>query len=169
MAPIAPVETKDQGNGLEMHAEASKASDQVSRLQSVCSAPSSGRRGAACVRLQTRVNHHYQLKTAVLEGLVGQGVLVAPEPESSSDTEGAESSPGSKLDVRLKVRLQRLQMEREGQEREFQLRRELELKKLEAETAIRMREVELQASSIFSEASACHTDRNGPWQRQRYQ
>lgn len=74
------------------------------------------------------------------EGTVGKPVTLPPFVPSSS-----ESSPGSKLDVRMKVRLQRLEMEREGQEREFQLRRELELKKLDAETAVRMRQLELQA------------------------
>lgn len=56
-----------------------------------------------------------------------------------------ESSPGSKLDARLKVRLARLQLEKE--EREFQLHRELELRKLEAET-IKLRQLEMQANSV---------------------
>lgn len=43
------------------------------------------------------------------------------------------------MDARSKVRLAR--------EREFQLRRELELRKVEAETALRMRQIELQADS----------------------
>ncbi|KAG8013708.1 hypothetical protein GBF38_022336, partial [Nibea albiflora] len=61
-----------------------------------------------------------------------------------------ESTPGSKVDARLKVRLARLQLEKEEREseREFQFRRELELKKLEADTAVRLRQVELQASTI---------------------
>ncbi|KAG8003798.1 hypothetical protein GBF38_007778, partial [Nibea albiflora] len=44
-----------------------------------------------------------------------------------------ESTPGSKVDARLKVRLARLQLEKEEREseREFQFRRELELKRLE--------------------------------------
>ena len=65
----------------------------------------------------------------------------------------AESTPGSKLDARLKVRLARLQLEKEERDREFQLRKELEFKKLEAETAIKLRQLELQASSISTVAS----------------
>ncbi|KAF3833496.1 hypothetical protein F7725_024700, partial [Dissostichus mawsoni] len=38
------------------------------------------------------------------------------------------SHTGSKLDARLKVRLARLQWEKEEREREFQLRRELEIR-----------------------------------------
>ncbi|KAE8289494.1 hypothetical protein D5F01_LYC11196 [Larimichthys crocea] len=48
-----------------------------------------------------------------------------------------ESTPGSKVEARLKV----VKKERE---REFQFRRELELKRLEADTAVRLRQVELQ-------------------------
>ena len=66
-----------------------------------------------------------------------------------------QSSPGSKLDVRLKLRLARLQVEKEERELEFHLRSreldlkrleaELELKRLEAETVIKMRQLEMQA------------------------
>ncbi|XP_047454139.1 uncharacterized protein LOC125016018 [Mugil cephalus] len=56
-----------------------------------------------------------------------------------------ESTPGSKVEARLKVRLARFQLEKEERERDFQFRRELELKKLEADTAVRLRQVELQA------------------------
>ena len=42
-----------------------------------------------------------------------------------------ESPPGSKVDAHLKLRIARLQEERRG-EWEFQLRRDLELKRLEA-------------------------------------
>ncbi|CAB1433773.1 unnamed protein product [Pleuronectes platessa] len=64
-------------------------------------------------------------------------------------------NPGSKLDVRLKLRLARLQVEKEEREREFHLRSkeleldlkrldsELELKRLEAETAIKMLQLKL--------------------------
>lgn len=47
------------------------------------------------------------------------------------------------------MRLARLQMEKEEQEqeREFQLRREIEFKRLEAETAIKMRQLELQGAT----------------------
>ncbi|KAE8277733.1 hypothetical protein D5F01_LYC24249 [Larimichthys crocea] len=55
-----------------------------------------------------------------------------------------ESTPGSKADARLKVRLARMQLEKEEREREFQFCRELELKRLEADTAVRLRQVELQ-------------------------
>ncbi|XP_035864283.1 uncharacterized protein LOC118496498 [Sander lucioperca] len=55
-----------------------------------------------------------------------------------------DSSSGSKLDARLKVRLLRLQVDWEEKERDFQLRRELELKKLEVETALKMHQMEIQ-------------------------
>ncbi|KAG1935513.1 retrotransposable element [Pimephales promelas] len=58
-----------------------------------------------------------------------------------------ESSPGSKQDSRLKVRLLRLQMEKEEKERDFELHRELELRKLEADTAFKMRQLELQTTA----------------------
>ena len=62
-----------------------------------------------------------------------------------------ESSSGCRLDARLKIRLARLQLETQEkrEEREFQLRRELELRKLEAETAIKMRQLELQTGDVM--------------------
>ncbi|KAK0141107.1 hypothetical protein N1851_021909 [Merluccius polli] len=63
-----------------------------------------------------------------------------------------ETTPGSRINARLKLCLARLQLEKEEREREFQLRRELELKRLEAETAVKMRELELQSSSASSGA-----------------
>lgn len=71
-----------------------------------------------------------------------------------------QTSPGSKLDARLKVRLAHLQLETQEnvlvlrEEREFQLRREFELRKLEAEAAIKMRQLELQAGSVCTPAGA---------------
>ncbi|XP_034001297.1 uncharacterized protein LOC117494480 [Trematomus bernacchii] len=77
------------------------------------------------------------------------------------DSFSAGSSPtGSKLDARVKVRMARLQWEKEERDRDFQLRRELEIRKLEleirkseleirkveADTAVRMRQLELQAA-----------------------
>lgn len=62
-----------------------------------------------------------------------------------------ESSPGSKLDALLKVRLARLQLEKEEWEQEFQLRREMELKRLEAETALKMRQLEMQVGLAGTE------------------
>ncbi|XP_071061311.1 uncharacterized protein [Pseudochaenichthys georgianus] len=61
---------------------------------------------------------------------------------------------GSKLDARVKVRMARLQCEREEREREreFQLRSELEIRKLEADTAVRMRKLELQAAVVGDSA-----------------
>lgn len=50
-------------------------------------------------------------------------------------THSVESS--SQDDARLKVRLARLHLDRDEREWEFQLHRELELKRLEAETALR--------------------------------
>lgn len=71
------------------------------------------------------------------EGTERQPVTWPPfEPMS------VDSSPGSKLDARLRVRLIHLQVEREAK-RNVQLRRELELK-FEAETALKMRHMETQ-------------------------
>lgn len=58
-----------------------------------------------------------------------------------------DSSAGSSLDAQEKVHIALLQMEREDQVREFELRRELKLRKLEADTAERMRELELKAKA----------------------
>lgn len=80
---------------------------------------------------------------AVQSGGVEEKPLTLPQFVPFS----VESSPGSKLDARLKVRLARLQLEKE--EREFQLHRELELRKLEAET-IKLRQLEMQANSVHS-------------------
>ncbi|KAG8000354.1 Ribonuclease inhibitor [Nibea albiflora] len=60
----------------------------------------------------------------------GGGVEVKPLTLPQFVPYSLQSSPGSRLDARLKVRLARLQLETE--EREFQLRRELELKRLES-------------------------------------
>ncbi|KAI3366276.1 hypothetical protein L3Q82_009748 [Scortum barcoo] len=66
---------------------------------------------------------------------------------------GDSSSPGTRADTRLKVRLAHLQLEREREEREWSLRRELELKKLEADTAVKMRQLKLQRSEATSPAT----------------
>ncbi|XP_033970583.1 uncharacterized protein LOC117470127 isoform X4 [Trematomus bernacchii] len=59
------------------------------------------------------------------------------------DSFSAGSSPtGSKLDARVKVRMARLQWEKEERDRDFQLRRELEIRKLELE--IRKSELEIR-------------------------
>lgn len=60
-----------------------------------------------------------------------------------------ESSSGSSLDAWLKLHLAHLQLETEErslahrQEQEFQLQRELDIKNLEEDTAIRMFQLEL--------------------------
>ena len=74
-----------------------------------------------------------------------------------------ESSEGFKKEARLKVCLARLQVEKEERDREFNLKRELELrcleaelararevelKKVEAETTIKLRQLELQQGSF---------------------
>uniref|UniRef100_A0A671WFH3 Gypsy retrotransposon integrase-like protein 1 n=1 Tax=Sparus aurata TaxID=8175 RepID=A0A671WFH3_SPAAU len=80
-----------------------------------------------------------------------------------------ESSPGSKVDARLKLRIARLQLDQQErrEEREFQLRRELELKKLEveAETSVKLCQLELQketaaSSSVRSSDTAFDVSRN---------
>lgn len=70
-----------------------------------------------------------------------------------------ESSPGSKLDARLKLHLARFRLEQEEkrEESEFQLRRELELelKKLDIEKgALKVRQLELQNSTASLASSA---------------
>ncbi|XP_073332540.1 E-selectin-like [Pagrus major] len=64
-----------------------------------------------------------------------------------------ESSPGSRVDARKKLRIARLQLEKQErrEEREFQLQRKLELKRLEmeAETAIKM-----QKATVYSPVGA---------------
>ncbi|KAL3043588.1 hypothetical protein OYC64_003448 [Pagothenia borchgrevinki] len=69
------------------------------------------------------------------------------------DLLSAQSSPtGSRLDARIKVRMAHLQWEKEERDKEFQLRRELEIRKLEAVTAVRMRQLELQAAVVGDSA-----------------
>lgn len=67
-------------------------------------------------------------------------------------------SPPSRLDAELRLSLTRLHLEmqerREAQVREFELPRELELKKLEAETAIKMRQIELMRDAVRSPVDA---------------
>ncbi len=119
-----------------------------------------------------------EMKEAVVSGLVQKGVLSLVAGETSSDVQvevtdkaehadvvtplftlprllplSVESSSSSRDDARLKVRLVRLQLDREERERDFQLRRELELKRLEAETALKMRGLELQARAAPSSVS----------------
>lgn len=50
------------------------------------------------------------------------------------------------MDARLKIRLARLQLEKEDREREYQL----QLKRLEADTAVRLRQAEIQTRSAWS-------------------
>lgn len=59
--------------------------------------------------------------------------------------EALEYSAGLRLGARKKVRIAWLQREREDRVRELNLCWELELRKLEAYTAIRMRELQLKA------------------------
>lgn len=70
------------------------------------------------------------------------------------DPLSADTSPGSRLHVQVKVCLTCRQLETQEmllvcrEEREFQLLRELGLRKLEAETAIKMCQFDLQAESV---------------------
>lgn len=81
---------------------------------------------------------------------VTPGVAVAEERElfTLPWTLSVETSPAARLDARMKLCLTRVQLEAQEklrrEEREFQLRRELEMEKLEADTAVRMRQLELQ-------------------------
>ncbi len=119
-----------------------------------------------------------EMKEAVVSGLVQKGVLNLVAGETSSDVQvevtdkaehvnvvtplftlprllplSVESSSSTRDDARLKVRLVRLQLDREERERDFQLRRELELKRLEAEMALKIRGLELQARAAPSSVS----------------
>ena len=100
---------------------------------------------------------------------------LTPEGEDSGDGvkpytmprfEPLSTSPASMTSARVKMRVARLQQETQDkkEEREFQLRRELELKKLEfeselelkkleSETAVRMRQLELQKSEADASIS----------------
>ena len=68
-----------------------------------------------------------------------------------------ELSCSSKLDTRLKLRIACLQLDQQErrEERELKLQRELELKRLEveAETAIKMHQLELQTAMVSSHGS----------------
>nr|XP_043876803.1 uncharacterized protein LOC122766190 isoform X1 [Solea senegalensis] len=65
-----------------------------------------------------------------------------------------ETTPGSRIDARIKLRLARLQLENEEREREREREFQLKLKRMEldAETAVKIRELELQSSSVSSGA-----------------
>ncbi|XP_058495160.1 uncharacterized protein LOC131466089 isoform X2 [Solea solea] len=65
-----------------------------------------------------------------------------------------ETTPGSRIDARIKLRLARLQLENGEREREREREFQLKLKRMEldAETAVKMRELELQSSSVSSGA-----------------
>ncbi|KAK7926200.1 hypothetical protein WMY93_008510 [Mugilogobius chulae] len=89
--------------------------------------------------------------------------VLTSETDEKVRTASAESSPAS-----VRVRIERLKNQKEEREREFQLKREIELKrleleavtarevelkKLEAESALRMRQLELQAATQRSVSS----------------
>lgn len=61
-----------------------------------------------------------------------------------------QSSAGSRLGAREKVLIAQLLMEEDARVREVDLRRELELKKVEAATAIRMQELELKPRATLA-------------------
>ncbi|CAI5686593.1 unnamed protein product [Oreochromis niloticus] len=99
------------------------------------------------------------VSTPVAQGLPEDKPMTLPHFEPFS----IESSVGSTQDAKLCVRLARLQLEREDCERAFQLKkemalkrleaelaraREVELKKVEAETAVKLRQLELQQASL---------------------
>lgn len=79
-----------------------------------------------------------------------EGAEVKPLALPQFEPLSIESSPGCWADARLRVCLACLQIEKEEREREFQFRKELEFKKLEAETAIKMHQLEIQASSVHA-------------------
>ncbi|CAI5682738.1 unnamed protein product [Oreochromis niloticus] len=79
------------------------------------------------------------VSTPVAQGLPEDKPMTLPRFEPLS----IESSVGSKQDAKLCVRLAHLQLEKEDREREFQLKKELELRRSDAELA-RAREVELK-------------------------
>lgn len=109
-------------------------------------------------------------------------VLVGVKPVTlpKFDPVSVESSGGSRLSAWEKVRIARLQMEKEDWKREFQfcrelqlkkladdaqLRQEMELRKLEADTAVRMLELKAKASPVLvgdslSSTSAFNVGRN---------
>lgn len=52
------------------------------------------------------------------------------------------------MDAQLKVWLACLQLKKEEQEQEFQLCKELKIRKLEAVSSIKMQQLQMQASSV---------------------
>lgn len=88
------------------------------------------------------------VSTPVDQGLPEDKPMTLPRFEPLS----IESSEGSKQDAKLRVRLARLQLEKEDCEREFQLKKELELRRLDAELA-RAREVELRKVEVEAETA----------------
>nr|XP_043874918.1 uncharacterized protein LOC122764957 isoform X2 [Solea senegalensis] len=63
-----------------------------------------------------------------------------------------ETTPGSRIDARIKLRLARLQLENEERERKREFQLKLKRMELDAETAVKMRKLELQSSSVSSGA-----------------
>ena len=59
-----------------------------------------------------------------------------------------ETTPGSRVDARITLRLARLQLENGEREREREFQLKLKRMALDAETAVQMRELELQSSSV---------------------
>lgn len=88
------------------------------------------------------------LTPAVQSGRAEEKQLTLPQFVTFS----VESTPGSKLTDWLKVRLAHLTLEKEQRDLEFQLHKELEIKKMEAETEIKLWQLELQASLVHTVA-----------------
>ncbi|KAF3835476.1 hypothetical protein F7725_028034, partial [Dissostichus mawsoni] len=73
----------------------------------------------------------------VTPGVQSASAQAKPFTMPQFDPLSAQSSlTGSKLDARIKVCVARLQWEKEERDRDFQLRRKLEIRKLEADTAV---------------------------------
>lgn len=100
-------------------------------------------------------------------GIVGAGEgkpMTIPQEEKPMTIpryDPLSSVSSASTDARVKVRLARLQLEAQEKEREFQLRRELEFKRLEADTAVRMRQLELQSVSGQWSSPGVHSPPGG--------
>ena len=108
-----------------------------------------------------------RLKEYVVHMLVGKEVLgvtvASPCSDARADMQaGAEAKPPATLprfnplsptlsmssqDARLKVRLARLQMEAEREERQAEREHQLEIRRIEAEKEVKLRRLELEAAS----------------------
>lgn len=89
---------------------------------------------------------------------VADGIEIVPPfsmPKFEPSSLSTEASPGVVSDLRLKVRLARLQLETQdrAQARQDDLKRQIEMYRIDADTKVRLRQVELQAAQSLPKQS----------------